>query len=95
MARRNSIPQELVEQLFKLTGCNWQGGAVVTLLLLCASYGLYSWVDSIVPDGEGRPIIAALEKLSWILYSLPATMLFIAVIFALKTYTIYRKQSGI
>ena len=95
MARRNSIPEELVEQLFELTGYIWQVGTVVTLSLLFLSYKSYSWVDSIVADGEGRPIMAALEKLSWILYSLPAIILFIAVIFALKTYTTYRKQNGI
>jgi hypothetical protein len=95
MARRNSISEVLIEQLFELTGYIWQVGTVVTLSLLFLSYKSYLWVDSIVADGEGRPIMAALEKLLWILYSLPATILFLAVIFALKTYTKYRKQNGI
>ncbi|MBU2869184.1 hypothetical protein [Colwellia sp. E2M01] len=95
MARRNSILEELVEQLFELTGYIWQVGTVVTLSLIFLSYKAYAWVDSIVADAEGRPIMAALEKLSWILYSIPAILLFVAVVFALKTYTTYRKQNGI
>ncbi|MBU2894801.1 hypothetical protein KO495_15970 [Colwellia sp. D2M02] len=95
MARRNSIPDELLEQFFEITGYIWQVGAVVTGIFLFLTYKSYFWISSTIESTLGKPIMAAMEQLSFILYLLPVSMLFLAVVFGLKTYSTYRGQNGI
>ncbi len=94
MARRNSITEKLTEGLFELTGYIWQVGAVVSLLLVFLSYMSFGLANSLVARLADQPILAALEKPSWVLYSIPLLFFLGAAMFAHKTYTVYRNGSG-
>ena len=95
MARRNSILEELLEQFFELTGYFWQVGLVISALFIYFAYKSYNWVSSIEQTTQSKPVMAVFEQFSFFLYLLPVSMLFISVVFALKTYSTYRKQKGI
>ncbi len=94
MISRNSITQKLTEGLFELTGYIWQVGAAASLLLALLSYMSFVLVTSIATKFAASPILAVLEKLSWVLYSIPLLFFLGAAMFAYKTYTVYRNGSG-
>ena len=94
MARKNAILAELLEQFFELTGYFWQVGFVISNLFIYFAYKSYDWVSSMEKTTQSKPIMVAFEQFSFFLYLLPVSMLVISVIFALKTYSTYRKQNG-
>ena len=95
MAHRNSILEELLEQFFELTGYFWQVGLVITALFIYFAYKSYNWIAGIEQTAQSKPIMAAFEQFSIFLYLLPMSMVFIAVVFALKTHSTYRKKNGV
>lgn len=95
MGRRNSILEELLEQLWELTGYFWQVGVTITLLLAYLTYRAYNWISSIEESTSGNPINAFLGQLYWLYYLIPFFFLFLTVVFGLKSYASYRKQKGI
>lgn len=95
MGRRNSILEELLEQLWELTDYFWQAGVVITLLLAYLTYRTYNWISSVEQSSSGKPINAFFEQLNWLYYFIPLLFLFLTVVFGLKSYASYRKQKGI
>ncbi|MGS3143427.1 hypothetical protein ACB274_12655 [Aeromonas sanarellii] len=95
MGRRNSILEELLEQLWELTGYFWQVGVAITLLLAYLTYRTYNWISSVEQSSSGKPINAFFEQLHWLYYFIPLLSLFLTVVFGLKSYASYRKQKGI
>ena len=95
MSRKDSILGELLEQLFELTGYFWQIGVAISALFMFFVYQTYGFVSNVIANMNEQPILAAVEKFSFILYLLPVSMFIISVIFAYKTYRIYHKQNHI
>lgn len=95
MGRRNSRLEELLEQLWKLTGYFWQVGVAITLLLAYLTYRAYNWISSVEQSSSGKPINAFFEQFYWLYYFIPLLFLFLTVVFGLKSYASYRKQNGI
>ncbi|QXB28404.1 hypothetical protein I6L35_13960 [Aeromonas sp. FDAARGOS 1405] len=95
MGRRNSILEELLEQLWELTGYFWQVGAAITLLLSYLTYRAYNWISNVEQSSFGKPINVFFEQLYWLYYFIPLLFLFLTVMFGLKSYASYRKQKGI
>ena len=94
MGRRNSILEELLEKLWELTGYFWQAGVTITLLLAYLTYRAYNWISSVEKSSSGKPINAFFEQLHWLYYFIPSLLLFLTVVFGLKSYASYRKQKG-
>ena len=63
MGRRNSILEELLEQLWELTDYFWQAGVAITLLLAYLTYRAYNWISSVEQSSSGKPINAFFEQL--------------------------------
>ena len=95
MGRRNSILEELLEQLWELTGYFWQVGVAITLLLAYLTYRSFNWISSVEQSTPGKPINAFFEKLYWLYYFIPLLFLLLTVVFGLKSYASYRKQKDI
>lgn len=95
MGRRNSILEELLEQLWELTGYFWQVGVTITLLLAYLTYRVYNWIPSVEQSSSAKPINAFFEQLYWLYYFIPLLFLFLTVAFGLKSYASYRKQKDI
>ena len=95
MSRKDSIAGELLEQLFELTGYFWQVGVAISALFMFFVYKTYGFVSNVIANMHEQPILAAVEKFSFVLYLLPLSMFVLSLIFAYKTYTTYHKQNHI
>ena len=91
--KRKSIPDELFDVLFELTGFAWQIGAVVTGALLFLSYMAYDWVDTLIATAEKSPVLSAVAtNVGWVVYLLPLMFAVLAILFGVKTYSTYRHE---
>lgn len=90
--RRTSPIEDLFDMFFILTDMWWQVGAVLTLIFFGS--GLYTLIGSInyQPTTTGN-LTVLINELSWIRYSIPATLFFLSGIFGIKTYSVYQRQN--
>lgn len=97
MGRRskNSIFEELLNQLWDLSAFIWQVGGAISLFCVLLSIKSFLWVRGVEQSFTGKPIEAMFEQFSWLLYLIPIICLLFSFLFGKRAYTSYREQSGI
>ncbi|MDP4537481.1 hypothetical protein Q3O60_14910 [Alkalimonas collagenimarina] len=88
--RNKSIPEELLDQLWDLTGCIWQFGLGVSLFFVLLGIKSFLWIRGIEQNFTGKPIEAMFEQFSWLLYLIPIICLFFSYLFGKRSYASYR-----
>ena len=92
--RAKSIIEELLTVLFELTGVFWQVGAAMTLGLVAFAILCLNWAIIENSNHDGSALLSQLAaSFGWILYVFPTVIFLVAIIFGLRTYAVYRKQS--
>ncbi|HEY8036160.1 MAG TPA: hypothetical protein VIF37_11315 [Methylobacter sp.] len=91
--RRQSIAEDVLEQLFDLTGLFWQVGALAGVMLLFFSFSTYAWVDEQYVKALSSPHLGQVAySYGWVFYLIPLLILGIAIMFCVKSYQSYRRE---
>ncbi len=94
MGRRKSSLEKLFEQLFEITECFWQVGAVVTAVLAFCTYKAAMWAHGLSSQ-PSTYITAVFEHFSWLFYLLPVMLGVITFFFLTKTLEAYQSSNGV
>jgi len=91
--RRKSMSEDLFDVLFDLTGMFWQIGAVVSAVLMFASF----WAADLAVDQYIRastsPLLGPLaQSFGWVYFLLPLVIAALAVIFGVKSYEAFTRD---
>ena len=93
--RRESAFEILMSQFWDMTGCFWQVGALITVVLIIGAAASAFWVINFEHGLGDNPINQIFKSLSWLFYSIPIIILFISYLFGRWTYYSYLKQNGL
>ncbi|WMN59559.1 hypothetical protein NI389_15485 [Pseudoalteromonas xiamenensis] len=87
MARK--LIESTLGQLFELASDFWQFSALVSALLVLASFKAISWAHELVTVSGERPITYLFEYFSFLFYLVPIILIGFAFVFGRKAFVGY------
>lgn len=80
----------MLDQFWDITGCFWQVGVVITLLLSCITYLTFLWVSGVDQMLTETIMGTLFHQVYWLWYFFPLFFLCLTVAFSIKAYASYR-----
>lgn len=91
--RRQSISEDLFDVLSDLTDMFWQVGAVVSAILMFASFWTLDWAIDQYIRASASPLFGGLtQNFGWLYFLLPLMVAALAVIFGFKSYLAFNRE---